>query len=124
MKSVYVTGGSRQGGGKQAGPAIYEMNNRCEGRSVRDLPRLVTAGVAITWQAGRRELIIMTVLKGLSGVGVAAEVIVGRRVLEAAGGGAWPRAWVVERRYRVVGRHSADRVSLGVAFACRWASVP
>ena len=83
MKSVYVTGGSRQGGGKQAGPTIYEMNNGGEGHSVRDLPRLVTAGVAITWQAGRRELIIMTALEALSGIGVAAEVIVGRRVLEA-----------------------------------------
>ncbi len=83
MKSVYVTGGSRAGGGKPAGPTIYEMNNRGEGRSVRDLPRLVTAGVAITWQAGQRELIIITALEVLSGVGVAAEVIVGRRVLEA-----------------------------------------
>lgn len=83
MKSVYVTGGSRAGGGKRAGPTIYEVNNRGEGRSVRDLPRLVTAGVAITWQAGRRELIIITALEVLSGVGVAAEVIVGRRVLEA-----------------------------------------
>ena len=43
----------------------------------------MTAGVAITWQAGRRELIIITALEVLSGVGVAAEVIVGRRVLEA-----------------------------------------
>ncbi|MFY9930647.1 MAG: hypothetical protein WAK82_21860, partial [Streptosporangiaceae bacterium] len=80
---MYVTGGSRAGGGKRAGPTIYEVNNRGEGRSVRDLPRLVTAGVAITWQAGRRELIIITALEVLSGVGVAAEVIVGRRVLEA-----------------------------------------
>jgi ATP-binding cassette subfamily B protein len=83
MKSVGVTGRSRAGGGKRAGPTIYEMNNRGEGRSVRDLPRLVTAGVAITWQAGRRELITMTGLEVLTGVGVAAQVIVGRQVLEA-----------------------------------------
>jgi ABC-type multidrug transport system fused ATPase/permease subunit len=43
----------------------------------------VAAGLAITWRAGRRELITMAVLELLSGVGVAVEVIVGRRALEA-----------------------------------------
>ena len=83
MKNVSVAGGSRAGGGKQAGPTIFEMNNRGEHRPIRELPRLITAGVTITWRASRRELIIMTALEALSGVGVAAEVIVGRRVLEA-----------------------------------------
>ena len=76
-------GGSRPAGGKRAGPTIYEMNSPGQGRSVRELPRLVAAGVGITWRAGRRELITMTVLEVLSGIGVALEVLVGQRVLEA-----------------------------------------
>src|SRR5580658_7621145 len=80
---MYVLGGSRSSDGKRAGPTIYELNARGEKRSVREIPRLVAAGVAITWHAGRRELTTMAVLELLSGVGVAAEVVVGRRVLEA-----------------------------------------
>jgi ATP-binding cassette, subfamily B, bacterial len=80
---MYVVGGSRPAGGKRAGPTIYEMNSPGQGRSVRELPRLVAAGVGITWRAGRRELITMTVLEVLSGIGVALEVLVGQRVLEA-----------------------------------------
>ncbi len=80
---MYVLGGSRSSGGKRAGPTIYELNAQGEGRSARDMPRLVAAGLAITWHAGRRELITMAVLELLSGIGVAAEVVVGRRVLEA-----------------------------------------
>jgi ATP-binding cassette subfamily B protein len=79
---MYVVGGSRPGG-KHAGPTIYEMNSPGKGRSARELPRLVAAGVGITWRAGRRELITMAVLEVLSGIGVAVEVLVGRRVLEA-----------------------------------------
>jgi hypothetical protein len=80
---MYVLGGSRARDGKRAGPTIYELNAGREGRSAREIPRLVAAGLAITWHAGRRELITMAVLEVLSGVGVAAEVVVGRRVLEA-----------------------------------------
>ncbi len=80
---MYVLGGSRSSGGKRAGPTIYELNAQGEGRSARDMPRLVAAGLAITWHAGRRELITMAALELLSGIGVAAEVVVGRRVLEA-----------------------------------------
>jgi ATP-binding cassette subfamily B protein len=80
---MYVASGSRPAGGKRAGPTIYEMNSPGQGRSARDLPRLVAVGVGITWRAGRRELITMAVLEVLSGFGVAVEVLVGRRVLEA-----------------------------------------
>jgi len=80
---MYVLGGSRSSDGKRAGPTIYELNAGGEGGSARDLPRRVAAGLAITWHAGRRELITMAVLELLSGAGVAAEVIVGRRALEA-----------------------------------------
>jgi ABC-type multidrug transport system fused ATPase/permease subunit len=79
---MYVPAGSRPGG-KRAGPTIYELNKGGGGSSARDLPRLVTAGVGITWRAGRRELLTMVALEALCGVGVAAEVLVGRRVLEA-----------------------------------------
>jgi len=101
MAGMYVLSGSRSSGGKRAGPTIYELNAPGEGRSARDLLRLVAAGIAITWRAGRRELITMAVLELLSGVGVAVEVVVGRRVLEAilvtqhtsAGlGSVWPSA--------------------------------
>jgi ATP-binding cassette, subfamily B, bacterial len=83
MAGMYVLSGTRTSGGKRAGPTIYELNAPGEGRSARDVPRLVAAGVGITWRAGRRELITMAVLELLSGTGVAAEVVVGRRVLEA-----------------------------------------
>ena len=78
-----MLGGSRSSGGKRAGPTIYELNAAGEGRSSREIPRRVAAGLAITWRAGRRELITMGVLELLSGIGLAAEVVVGRRVLEA-----------------------------------------
>jgi ATP-binding cassette, subfamily B, bacterial len=83
MGGMYVLGGSRPSSGKRAGPTIYEMNASPEGRSGREMLRLVGAGLAITWRAGRRELITMTALEVVSGIGVAAEVVVGRRVLEA-----------------------------------------
>ncbi len=78
-----MLGGSRSGGGKRVGPTIYELNAQGERRSRRAMLRLVAAGVGITWRAGPRELATMTVLEVISGVGVAAEVVVGRRVLEA-----------------------------------------
>jgi ATP-binding cassette, subfamily B, bacterial len=80
---MYVLGGARSSGGKRAGPTIYELNAHGEQRSAREIPRLVAAGVGITWRAGPRELITMAALEVLSGVGVAAEVVVGRHVAEA-----------------------------------------
>lgn len=80
---MYTLGGSRSSSGKRVGPTIYELNATGEGRSVREIPRLVAAGLGITWRAGRRELVTMAALELLSGVGVAAEVVVGRRALEA-----------------------------------------
>src|ERR1700733_13774394 len=96
-----VSGEPATGSSKRAGPTIFELNTRGERRSPREIPRLVAAGVAITWRAGRRELITIAALEVLSGVGVAAEVVIGRRVLEAvvtaphtaAGlGSVWPSA--------------------------------
>jgi len=53
---MYVLGGARSSSGKRAGPTIYELNAHGEQRSAREIPRLVAAGVGITWRAGRREL--------------------------------------------------------------------
>ncbi len=78
-----MPGASRSAGGKRTGPTIYELNASGQDRPVREIPRLVAAGLGITWRAGRRELTTMAVLELLSGVGVAAEVVVGRRALEA-----------------------------------------
>jgi ATP-binding cassette, subfamily B, bacterial len=83
MGGMFVLGGSRSSSGKRAGPTIYELNASGARRSSREMARLVGAGLLITWRAGRRELIIMTALEVVSGIGVAAEVVVGRRVLEA-----------------------------------------
>jgi ATP-binding cassette subfamily B protein len=100
---MYVSSGPSPGG-KRAGPTIFEINAMGGGRSARDIPRLVAAGLAITWRAGRRELIVIAVLEVLSGIGVAAEVVVGRRLLESvltaqqvtAGlSGVWPSAVVL-----------------------------
>src|SRR5215472_3545484 len=98
---MYVLGASRSADGRRAGPTIYELNAPGESRSPREVPRLVAAGLAITWRAGRRELIVMVALELLSGIGVAAEVVIGRRTLAAilatqhAGAGVagvWPSA--------------------------------
>ena len=103
MGDMYVPSGPSPGG-KRAGPTIFEINAMGGGRSARDIPRLVAAGLAITWRAGRRELIVIALLEVLSGIGVAAEVVVGRRLLESvltaqhttAGlAGVWPSAAVL-----------------------------
>ena len=47
-----MLGGSRSSGGKRAGPTIYELNASGEGRSAREIPRLVGAGLTISWRAG------------------------------------------------------------------------
>src|SRR5262249_62327876 len=80
---MYVLGASRSADGRRAGPTIYELNAPGESRSPREVPRLVAAGLAITWRAGWRELIVMVALELISGIGVAAEVVVGRRTLAA-----------------------------------------
>ena len=79
---MHGRGGGRAAGGKRAGPTIYELHSRGKRRSAREIPRLAAAGVGICWRAGR-ELITLGVLELLSGVGVAAEVVVGRQVLQA-----------------------------------------
>ena len=103
---MHGRGGGRAPGGKRAGPTIYELHSHGKRRSAREIPRLVAEGIAICWRAGRRELITLGVLELLSGAGVAAEVVVGRQVLQAflltgdaassggaGSGGGWSSVW-------------------------------
>ena len=80
---MFVVPGARSAGGKRAGPTIYEMNAAGRRQSPRELARLAASSVSIVWQAARRELVTMAGLEVLSGIGVAGEVVVGRRVAEA-----------------------------------------
>jgi hypothetical protein len=64
-------------------PTIYELNAAGRKQSPRELARLAASNVSIVWHAARRELITMVVLEVVSGIGVAAEVVVGRHVAEA-----------------------------------------
>jgi hypothetical protein len=96
---MFVVPGVRSANGKRAGPTIYEMNAAGPKQSPRELARLAVSSVSIVWDAARRELITMVALEVVSGIGVAAEVVVGRHVAEAvlqtqrSGGGlaaVWP----------------------------------
>jgi hypothetical protein len=49
----------------------------------RDLPRLLSDSIRLAWSAGRRELILTASLQLVSALGVAAQVLVGRALLEA-----------------------------------------
>jgi len=80
---MHTNGGAGSAGGRRGKPTIYELNARGKRRSPREIPRLVAAAIALCWRAGRRQLITMGVLELLSGVGVAAQVVVGQRVLQA-----------------------------------------
>src|SRR3984957_20611968 len=106
MAGIHGRGGGRAPGGKRAGPTIYELHSHGKRRSAREIPRLVAAGIAICWRAGRRELITLGGLELLAGAGVAAEGGVGREVLQgfllsgdaarsggAGSGGGWSSVW-------------------------------
>jgi ATP-binding cassette, subfamily B, bacterial len=80
---MFVVPGARSADGKRAGPTIYEMNAAGPRHSPRELARLATSSVSIVWHAARPELITMVALEVLTGIGVAAEVVVGRHVAEA-----------------------------------------
>src|SRR5207248_9122046 len=49
-------GGARSGGGKRAGPTIYELNAHGEQRSAREIPRLVAAGALLVTQQASASL--------------------------------------------------------------------
>jgi len=49
----------------------------------RDLPRLVGESLKLVWGAGRREFVIMSALQLLQALGVAAQLFIGKAVLDA-----------------------------------------
>ena len=52
-----------------------------DGRSIRHLPTLAAGAVRLVWRAGRLEFAVSAFLQTLSGIGIAVEVLVGRKVL-------------------------------------------
>jgi hypothetical protein len=51
--------------------------------SFRDLPRLVTDSVRLAWQAGRKELLVTASLQLLVALGIAAQLFIGKALLDA-----------------------------------------
>jgi ATP-binding cassette, subfamily B, bacterial len=51
-------------------------------RSLRRLPRLCREAVQLVWAAGRRELLVVLVIKAVNGVGLAAILLLGKGVLD------------------------------------------
>jgi ATP-binding cassette subfamily B protein len=51
-------------------------------RSLRRLPRLCREAVQLVWAAGRRELLIVLVIKAVNGLGLAAVLLLGKGVLD------------------------------------------
>src|SRR5215216_4407049 len=51
--------------------------------SLRDLPRLLGDSLRLVWGAGRREFLLTSVLQIVSAVGVAAQLLIAKRLLEA-----------------------------------------
>src|SRR5579884_1530879 len=51
-------------------------------RRLRDLPRLILGAVALVWRAARRELLVTSGLQAVSSVGLGAQVLVSRSLLE------------------------------------------
>jgi ATP-binding cassette subfamily B protein len=51
--------------------------------NVRQLPALIRAALGITWQAGRRDLLLSTVLQAVSGVGLVLMLLLARGALNA-----------------------------------------
>jgi ATP-binding cassette subfamily B protein len=59
------------------------MHPEDAGGSLRDLPRLVADSVRLAWEAGRRELVLTASLQLVVAIGVAAQLFVGKAVLDA-----------------------------------------
>jgi ATP-binding cassette subfamily B protein len=49
----------------------------------RDLPRLIGDSLRLVWEAGRREFLLMSALQLLEAVGIAAQLFIGKEVLDA-----------------------------------------
>jgi ATP-binding cassette, subfamily B, bacterial len=59
------------------------MHPEDAGGSFRDLPRLVADSLRLAWEAGRRELVLTASLQLLVALGVAAQLFVGKELLDA-----------------------------------------
>jgi ATP-binding cassette subfamily B protein len=66
---------------------IDELYGTVETRSLRRFPELFARAVRITWGAAPRQLVITSGIQILSGLGVAAQVLIAKRVLTVALGG-------------------------------------
>src|SRR5215510_3643012 len=56
--------------------------------SVRQLPALVRVALRITWQAGKRDLILSTVLQAVGGLGIVVLLLLAREAFDALLGAA------------------------------------
>jgi ATP-binding cassette subfamily B protein len=62
---------------------IYEVMAPVGERNARQLPKLVAQAVKLVWSAARRELVLATACQVLASVGLAVQVLVGRKLLSA-----------------------------------------
>jgi ATP-binding cassette subfamily B protein len=76
--------------GREAGPPGAEGSQPSEydtiflprSRRLLQLPRVVAKSLQLVWAAGRRELVVTTLLQLLQGAGVAVQLLFGKRVLD------------------------------------------
>ena len=74
----------RTRGGSQAASAVdYSHVFLRRSERLRKLPRLVLGALGVVWSAGRRELIVTTMLQLFQGIGLTAQLLLGKEVLEA-----------------------------------------
>jgi ATP-binding cassette subfamily B protein len=87
---IVVRDGGPGGPGRDGAPpkrkprTWWEIQHPEDARgSWRDLPRLIGDSLRLVWSAGRREFLIVSSLQLVSAVGVAAQLFVGKAVLDA-----------------------------------------
>src|SRR6266516_1206429 len=71
-------------GAAEQAATLYDLQPDPEAKvDVRRLPRLAREAVAIVWQAARGDFLVSTVLQAVGGVGVAVQLLLGQRALQA-----------------------------------------
>jgi ATP-binding cassette subfamily B protein len=66
------------------GTTLFDLQPDPETKvDLRRLPKLIGTGLGIVWAAGRREFLVSTALQALSGIGIAALLLLGQRALGA-----------------------------------------
>jgi ATP-binding cassette, subfamily B, bacterial len=67
-----------------AAPTIFDCQVDPEAKvDFRRLPALARDGLRILWEAGRREFVVSTALQAIGGAGIAVQLILGQRALDA-----------------------------------------